>query len=417
MNKLDTMSGELFRIIADAANSRGGARSKGASAGGSTETSPFRQLLRTLSQQSSASTEQGSLERAKPSMLRFHKSDPTAGDDRADETSGGERPADQPDPMAGSQPRPDHPLQSDAQHRPPHFSFTGAEIAAAPIVATEAKALSGSPANAAGHDRQSAAPSAAGESEHAGRPQVDESRGAPMRHGVLAAPQSIFEDISADIEASVKLSSRDVSPPAIAKVSVIQQETHFPPVPQMTVAQSIADAVVAELKGSSSAAPVATGFDLSSSPTNGPDQPLKILTIRLDPPSLGTVTVRFRLTGDAVSIHLAADRGDTTKMLEEQRDSIRELMRSAGYAADVASVQHGSLDGLQSGSGQQQASFGDRSHQAPQSQSQGSADSFNQSSGDAQNRAWRPRQEREQDREVRREQDVVSSNRSGAVYL
>ena len=47
MNKLDTMSGELFRIIADAAHSRGGTRSKGATAGGSTETSPFRQLLRT----------------------------------------------------------------------------------------------------------------------------------------------------------------------------------------------------------------------------------------------------------------------------------------------------------------------------------------------------------------------------------
>ena len=41
-------------------------------------------------------------------------------------------------------------------------------------------------------------------------------------------------------------------------------------------------------------------------------------------------------------------------MLDQQRDSIRELMQSAGYVADVAPVQHGSLDGFQSGSGQSQ---------------------------------------------------------------
>src|SRR5262249_37071580 len=145
---------------------------------------------------------------------------------------------------------------------------------------------------------------------------------------------------------------------------VLQQETHLPPVQQFTAPQQVANAVVAELEGSS--APTAP--DLASAQGSTPDQPIKILTISLDPPALGNVTVRLRLSGDAVSVHLAADRRDTSQMLDQQRESIRELMHSAGYVADVAPVQHGSLDGFQAGSNQSQTSLHGQQQQSSQPQ-------------------------------------------------
>jgi chemotaxis protein MotD len=427
------MPGELFRIIADAAGSRGGARSGGAAAGGSTEGSAFRQLLRAVSQQSKvASMEQGCLEPAKPNTVRFHASPSPALDDGEDDArhSKSSAPTDEQEPTkqepaGASRRRPDHTVQSDDQHRLSHLSPIAAETAVATIPGSEAQAVGNLvPAQAAtpSTDRNgmpSSAPSMTGEPEHAARLEVKDARGALIRHGAPAASRSIsaapgFETVSANLEGTSKLSGREASASEIGKVSVIQQETHFSPVPELTTLQRIADSVVAELKGSSSASAV-TASDLASS-TKGPDQPLKILTIRLDPPSLGSVTVRFRLTGDSVSIHLAADRRETTRFLEEHRDSIKELMRSVGYAADVASVQHGSLDGFQSGSGQPPSSLGDKpQQQAPQSQ--GSADTFGPSSDDAQNGAWRQRQERDQNREVRHEQDMVPNNRRGALYL
>src|SRR5262249_29982398 len=159
--------------------------------------------------------------------------------------------------------------------------------------------------------------------------------------------------VTANVERAAKLAARETMPEA-TKVTVVQQETHLPPV-QFGAPQQVANAVVAELKGSpapaSSAAP-----DLASAQGNAPDQPLKILTINLEPPALGNVTVRLRLVGTEVSVHLAAERKDTSQMLDQQRNSIRELMQSAGYVADVAPVQHGSLDGFQAGSGQSQPS-------------------------------------------------------------
>jgi chemotaxis protein MotD len=222
-----------------------------------------------------------------------------------------------------------------------------------------------------------------------------------------------FETVAANVERAAKLAGREALP-ATTKVSVLQQETHLPPVQQFTATQQVANAVVAELEGSP--APAASAApDLASAQGSTPDQPIKILTISLDPPALGNVTVRLRLSGDAVSVHLAADRRDTSQMLDQQRDSIRELMHSAGYAADVAPVQHGSLDGFQAGSNQSQTAL----HGQPQSsQPQGGpSDHSGASSGQSQGGARQARQERNPDQETRHEQDVAPGIRRGPVYL
>ncbi|HKO20770.1 MAG TPA: flagellar hook-length control protein FliK, partial [Acidobacteriaceae bacterium] len=300
-------------------------------------------------------------------------------------------------------------------------SGTGASVAVTPQSATQRLGRSVAPKASspeAGPEPSAAnverlAKSSGPNATQAREPVLSTSQPSTATQSNPVTPNSIsaaggFEAISANIERVAESSVRDALPEA-TKVSVLQQETHFPPVPQFTASQQIADSVVAELK-SSSASPSSTAADVTSSQSASPDQPLKVLTISLDPPALGNVTVRLRLTGDAVSVNLAASRRDTSQMLEQQRDSIRELMHSAGYVAEIAPVQHGTLHGSQTGSGQSHPSlFG----QQQSSNGQGTLDGFGQSQGGAR----QTRQERQHNQETRHEQDVVSHDGRGAVYL
>jgi chemotaxis protein MotD len=221
-----------------------------------------------------------------------------------------------------------------------------------------------------------------------------------------------FEAVAANIEHAAKVSGREALREA-TKVTVVQQETHFPPVAQFTATRQVANAVVAELEGSPAAASSAA-LKSASPPSSALDQPLKILTISLDPPALGNVTVRLRLVGTAVSVHLAAERRDTSQMLDQQRDSIRELMQSAGYVADVAPVQHGALDGFQAGSGQPQPSFAGQ-QQSPQGQ--GTLTDSGTSSGQSQGGANQARQDQRPNQETPHDQDVAPHIRRGPVFL
>jgi chemotaxis protein MotD len=222
-----------------------------------------------------------------------------------------------------------------------------------------------------------------------------------------------FEAVTANVERAVKASARDALPEA-TKVTVVQQETHLPPM-QFSAPQQVANAVVAELK-ETPASTASAAADLATSQGNASDQPLKILTINLEPPQLGNVTVRLRLVGTEVSVQLAAQRKDTSQMLDQQRDSIRDLMQSAGYVADVAPVQHGSLDGFQSGSGQSQSQLAGQQQPSSQSQ-QGPFDGPSNSSAQSDGGAKQARQERQSNQETRHDQDVGPQTRRGPVYL
>jgi chemotaxis protein MotD len=91
-------------------------------------------------------------------------------------------------------------------------------------------------------------------------------------------------------------------------------------------------------------------------------------------------------------------------------------MQSAGYVADVAPVQHGSLDGFQSGSGQSQSQLAGQQQPSSQSQ-QGTFDGTSNSSGQSDGGAKQARQERQSNQETRHDQDVGPQTRRGPVYL
>ena len=421
MTKLDGTAGQFFAVIADAINVRGTARSGkgvGAQANGS---AGFRDLLHTVS--NPARRGQGDQDHdgpVKPGLLRHRVALLAELDETARKIP---ESAEEPDASSKSVAS-DHSATADVQDRSLLSSGIEQQLAAVPVLKPQAKASGDDEeTKPARKERSSTARELPGTNaagamtdipESGSRPSATAPQATAASQGDTTAPQATsaatgFEAVAANIEHAGKAGGREALPEA-TKVTVVQQETHLPPVQPFTPSAQVAKAVVAELKGSS-APPSSAASNPASSQNSVADQPLKILTINLEPPALGNVTVRLRLVGAAVSVQLAADRRDTSQMLDQQRDSIRDLMQSAGYVADVAPVQHGALDGFQSGSSQSQNSF------SGQQQPQGTPGGSSASSGQSQDGARQPRKDQQSNQETRHDQDVAPHHRRGAVYL
>jgi len=425
MNKLDGTAGQLPSVIAETINARGSARSGkgfGAQARGN---AAFRDLLHTVSNPARrASSDQDHDVSIKPGMLRARVALLTELDKTDDETAR-ELPETPEKPDASRKSvMPDHAATADVQDRSALPSGIGQQFAVVPVLRPQARTAGDDEGAAPARKERSSttrelpgAPAATAmkdAAESGSRPSVAVPQRTAASQGDATPPRTMsaaasFEAVAATIERAAKPGGREALPEA-TKVTVVQQETHLPPVQPFTAATQVAKAVVSELEGSS-APQSSAASNPASAQGNVPDQPLKILTISLEPPALGNVTVRLRLVGAAVSVHLAADRRETSQMLDQQRDSIRELMQSAGFVADVAPVQHGALDGFQPGSSQSQPSL------SGQPQPQGAADGSNLSSGQSQDGAKQPRKEQQTNQETRHDQDVAPHHRRGAVYL
>jgi len=146
------------------------------------------------------------------------------------------------------------------------------------------------------------------------------------------------------------------------------------------------------------------------------------MTLELDPPNLGSVTVKMRLAGDSVEIHLTADRYETTQMLRQERGALTDAMQSAGYTFDIAAIDHTRTPdaNLNNGQQQQQQMPSDQRSSLPSSSgSQADGGSSGRSSGDAQSGARHNRQDHEQSpRPAERQQDQNGSRvRSSTVYI
>lgn len=178
------------------------------------------------------------------------------------------------------------------------------------------------------------------------------------------------------------------------KVSVVQQETHFEPVLRLSPTQQIVDAVKTEIAAARPAP--ATDID-GASQTREAGGPLKVLSIRLEPQSLGAVTVTMRLTGGSLNVHIVASSHETVQMLQQDRDQLSQLLRTSGYSADVASIQQEGATGLQLSSGNQQQSTGGQGQPSThQSFAQGQHDTAGQRFG-ASNGENAPQQNRHQE--------------------
>lgn len=189
-----------------------------------------------------------------------------------------------------------------------------------------------------------------------------------MEADVMAMPSEALEpEQSLSLALARAVTSSAEMPTGPAKVVVLQQETHFQPVPELAPVQKIADVVISEMEGAFDMASLRAADLAAPEPGSKPSEPLKVLTIRLDPPELGTVTVKLRLVGDVVQVEMAASRHETAQILQQQRELLSDIMRQAGYSSSVASVQHGGPDAVLTvshQSGHMQAPTGQHQQQA-----------------------------------------------------
>jgi chemotaxis protein MotD len=65
---------------------------------------------------------------------------------------------------------------------------------------------------------------------------------------------------------------------------------------------------------------------------------VKVLTIHLQPPELGTVAVRMSLNNDGLELQLEVGRAETARLLQRDRDRLSDVLRSAGYQVDGVAV-------------------------------------------------------------------------------
>jgi chemotaxis protein MotD len=243
------------------------------------------------------------------------------------------------------------------------------------------------------------------------------------------------DDMLPDMDAALELSTSDgpTKPrfasavdttetrlsPAV-KVAVREQETHFEPVQQVTLLQKIVDQLTTDLSTPGPQTAANTADVGQPDIQRAADKPLRMLTLELDPPNLGAVTVRMRMAGDAVEIRLTADKLETMHMLQKERGALSDAMQSAGYTFDIAAIDHTRAGDVGSGAGQQQAQPDHKPSQQSFSGSPFDGGSSGRQSDDTKSGTRQHRQEHEQRAEpVERHQgkDIVRNRHSGAVYL
>ena len=116
---------------------------------------------------------------------------------------------------------------------------------------------------------------------------------------------------------------------------VTRQETFLPPAGHPRAAQQAFEKIVADLQQADSPA----GPDASSIRRETTTSPMRVLHIQLQPPELGTLTVKLSLRDNALDIKLEAAEHHTVRILEADRDRLSSMLRSAGYAVDGLTVQ------------------------------------------------------------------------------
>jgi chemotaxis protein MotD len=230
-------------------------------------------------------------------------------------------------------------------------------------------------------------------------------------------------DASAPKRFTATVETMDTKATMASKPIVREQETHFEPVQQVTTLQKIVDRMASDL--TAVASPEGTHAEAPSQEMAKPaeSRPVRMMTLELDPPNLGSVTIKMRLAGDSVEVHLTADRLETTHLLRQERGALSDAMQSAGYSFDIAAIDHtrtpdANLNNGQSQPQHQQASS-DQRGSTPSSGSQADGGYSSRSSGDGQGGARQNRQDHEQPHIApERQQDQNGHHiRSSTVYL
>ncbi|MGP9822837.1 flagellar hook-length control protein FliK, partial [Salinarimonas sp. NSM] len=128
------------------------------------------------------------------------------------------------------------------------------------------------------------------------------------------------------------------------KATVVSQATHLPPALGTANLAAIVESATALLgegrgegagRGSLAFPPdlAAAGAQASLSA-----KPVKVLTVQLQPISLGTVTIALRLTADGVAMEITAADARAAAMLRADEKLIVDAVRRTGLAGEIVAI-------------------------------------------------------------------------------
>ncbi len=186
----------------------------------------------------------------------------------------------------------------------------------------------------------------------------------------------------------------------------------------VTTLRHLAEAIAAEAPS----APVAPPGQ-PAKPGQMPEGPLRLLTIQLQPADLGTVTVRMRLQEGRLEVGMETGRHETAELLRRDGGALSDLLRGAGYQADLVAIRASGADMAGGQPSQQGSGEGAQAQSQPQGQSGRGQMAFTdggQGGGGSQpgssDRRDAPRAETARSREGGHEAYPVERDRSG-LYL
>lgn len=145
------------------------------------------------------------------------------------------------------------------------------------------------------------------------------------------------------------------------KLAMLDRQTHFPPIAELSPVHQIADRIMQEaaplVASAGEAATSAAGIS-GAVPSQVLPTVMKILNLQLEPESLGAVTIRMRLSGSRLEVRVETARADTMRLISDDKDRLAEKLRSSAYALDslVVKLAEQQTAHLQQGSGQTTAS-------------------------------------------------------------
>ncbi len=157
----------------------------------------------------------------------------------------------------------------------------------------------------------------------------------------LAALSALVDDGAAS---SKSVAPADGEPAKPIAVTIVKQETYLPPVMRVSPFEQVVEPIkqaASDLLATRSEA----SSELDAGKPTEISAPTKILHLELRPLELGSVTVKMRLAQGGMEIRIEADKAETARLLANDKDALREVVKQSGFSVDAVSIETVHVDG------------------------------------------------------------------------
>jgi hypothetical protein len=184
--------------------------------------------------------------------------------------------------------------------------------------------------------------------------------------------------------------------------------------------QQVKNGVLNALTGDNDSAPQTSAPQLPQDRPVIPGQVLRSIDLTLSPPDLGTVRLKLSLKSNALDIDAEASKASTAKLLDDDRKSLEQSLRDAGYdvknlkIADASSSSNANLNNSQNGAG---SSFQDGGQGRTNFAGRQDNGNMQRREGATPDQSQQQRSPRDNNHKGSPSSDVASGRQSNAIYI